>query len=429
MAKASIIINPLDNVAVALRDLKKGEVHEGVELCEDITKGHKFALRAIKKGEEVIKYGSSIAYATRDIPAGAHVHTHNVHTNLSGEIEYAYHPNVRPLAPVPPETFMGYRRKDSRAAIRNEIWIIPTVGCVNGIAEKLADMLRAETRCEGVDAIRAFTHNYGCSQLGDDHENTRRILRNMVLHPNAGAVLIVGLGCENNRPEAFREMPAEETLAVDKEDVENLVFGDRTSGFLTYDNTTTVDDVYYNDKVPFAYDYADKDPDVFPSYSSHGMHVAGIIAGNSVETMYDNDGKPLLDADGNELNFRGVAPQAQLAICKVFTDDDKSDVLGGAEQVDILAALEDCIKLGVDVINMSLGSSAGFAQEEDEYTAGVYARIREAGISLVVAASNDYSSGYGGPTGTNLTSNPDAGTVGAPSTYDESFSVANPLPT
>lgn len=225
--------------------------------------------------------------------------------------------------------------------------------------------------------------------------------------------------------EAFREMPAEETLAVDKEDVENLVFGDRTSGFLTYDNTTTVDDVYYNDKVPFAYDYADKDPDVFPSYSSHGMHVAGIIAGNSVETMYDNDGKPLLDADGNELNFRGVAPQAQLAICKVFTDDDKSDVLGGAEQVDILAALEDCIKLGVDVINMSLGSSAGFAQEEDEYTAGVYARIREAGISLVVAASNDYSSGYGGPTGTNLTSNPDAGTVGAPSTYDESFSVAS----
>lgn len=225
--------------------------------------------------------------------------------------------------------------------------------------------------------------------------------------------------------EAFSEMPDASTLAVNKEKVDELVFSDRTSGFLTYDNTTTVDDVYYNDKVPFAYDYADKDTDVFPSYSSHGMHVAGIIAGNSVETMYDNDGNPLLDADGNELNFRGVAPQAQLAICKVFTDDDKSAVLGGAEQVDILAALEDCVKLGVDVINMSLGSSAGFANEEDEYTEKVYESIREAGISLVVAASNDYSSGYGGPTGTNLTSNPDAGTVGAPSTYAEAFSVAS----
>lgn len=225
--------------------------------------------------------------------------------------------------------------------------------------------------------------------------------------------------------EAFSVMPDEETAARSKDDVENMIFDGSGKGLLQFDNSVTVDDVYYNAKVPFAYDYADKDADVFPSYSTHGTHVAGIIAGNSVEAVLDNDGNPILDDDGEPLTFVGVAPEAQLAICKVFTDNDQSMALGGAEMVDILAALEDCAKLGVDVINMSLGSSAGFSSDGDAYTQEVYSALREEGISLVVAASNDYSSGYGGPTGTNLTSDPDSGTVGSPSTYPEALSVAS----
>ncbi len=190
------------------------------------------------------------------------------------------------------------------------------------------------------------------------------------------------------------------------------------------------DDVYINEKVPFAFDYADRDTDVFPSYSQHGTHVAGIVAGKA-----DN----YTDKDGNVANepFRGVAPEAQLVICKVFTDDLDDESVGGAEAVDILDALEDCYNLNVDVINMSLGSSAGFssralcpsgAREEDEegyLMKSVYERIRNKGISLIVAASNDFSAGFGSAFGTNLTSNPDSGTVGSPSTFTGAMSVAS----
>lgn len=180
--------------------------------------------------------------------------------------------------------------------------------------------------------------------------------------------------------------------------------------------------VFYGEKVPFAYDYADDDPDVFPSYSSHGTHVAGIVAGQ-------DDSKQVNPEDPSE-TFIGVAPEAQLVICKVFTDDLDSQMIGGADAVDILAALEDCVTLGVDVINMSLGTSAGFTSEEglqegDFLVESVYEKIENSGISLVVAASNDYSSGYGGGNGTNLTSNPDSGTVGSPSTYAAALSVAS----
>ncbi len=184
-----------------------------------------------------------------------------------------------------------------------------------------------------------------------------------------------------------------------------------------------INDVYYNLKVPFAYDYADDDPNVFPSYNSHGTHVAGIVAGKS-DYVVNDQGTPA-DTDDDE-KFRGVAPLAQLVICKVFTDDLYDNTIGGADQVDLLAALEDCVKLGVDVINMSLGSSCGFADEKtDAYTNQVYDSIRSAGISLVCAASNDYSSGYGGGNGTNLASNPDSSTVGSPSTYYSALSVAS----
>lgn len=191
-------------------------------------------------------------------------------------------------------------------------------------------------------------------------------------------------------------------------------------------------DVYVNQKVPFAYDYADYDSDVYASYSQHGTHVAGIVAGKTDEHYTDEDGND----SGNP--FIGVAPEAQLVICKVFTDNLDSRDLGGAKAEDIMAALDDCVALGVDVINMSLGTSAGFSSEalriaenikgidtEGEELNRVFESIRNSGISLMVAASNDFSAGYGSQFGTNLASNPDSGTVGSPSTYDGAMSVAS----
>ena len=172
--------------------------------------------------------------------------------------------------------------------------------------------------------------------------------------------------------------------------------------------------MFYNTKVPFAYDYADDDADVFPQYSSHGTHVAGIVAGKSNYVVATGE------------TFLGVAPEAQLVIGKVFTDSLDNEGLGGANSIDILAAISDCVELGVDIINMSLGSSAGFSDtKSDTFTNSVYEKVRAAGINLVVAASNDYSSGFGGGNGTNLSSNPDSGTVGSPSTYDAALSVAS----
>ncbi len=192
-------------------------------------------------------------------------------------------------------------------------------------------------------------------------------------------------------------------------------------------------DVYVNEKVPFAYDYADSDADVYPSYNQHGTHVAGIVAGKS-DSYTDKDGNIAVDENGNKLSFRGVAPEAQLVICKVFTDNLDDPELGGAETVDILDALEDCVNLNVDVINMSLGSSCGFSsaalglsENDDEglLMNTVYENIRYAGISLVVAASNDFSAGYGSAFGTNLASNPDSGTIGSPSPFSGAMSVAS----
>ncbi len=188
--------------------------------------------------------------------------------------------------------------------------------------------------------------------------------------------------------------------------------------------TLSADDVYVNDKVAFAFDYADNDADVYPSYSNHGTHVAGIVAGYD-ETGYDKDNVHY------DETFKGVAPDAQLMICKVFTDDLDSESIGGAESENIMSALEDCVTLGVDVINMSLGTTAGFtltAEESDaegQFLFSVFDSIRAAGISLICAASNDYSAGYGSAFGTNLTSNPDSGTVGSPSTYYAALSVAS----
>ncbi|MGN0806820.1 MAG: UxaA family hydrolase [Candidatus Coproplasma sp.] len=204
MAKKTIIINPLDNVAVALADLGKGEIAEGVTLVEDVKKGHKFALRPIANGENIIKYGVPIAHATKDIAVGEWVHTHNVKTNLSENLEYEYAPVQCDLKPAKMRQVNVYPRANGDVGIRNEIWVIPTVGCVNGQVKEIIETFKAEYGEQGFDGVFTFTHPYGCSQLGDDHERTKLILQKMVRHPNAGGVLVVGLGCENNQMDAFK---------------------------------------------------------------------------------------------------------------------------------------------------------------------------------------------------------------------------------
>ena len=207
-------INPADNVVVAISALKAGEEisvdNMVIRLTEDVPAGHKIALKDFAEGENVIKYGYPIGHARQALKQGCWVNENNIRTNLAGLLSYTYDPKTVELdIPQRGLTFKGYRRKNGDVGVRNEIWIVPTVGCVNGIVNQLAENLRRETNGEGVDAIVAFPHNYGCSQLGDDHENTKKILRDMVLHPNAGAVLVVGLGCENNQPDVFREFVGE----------------------------------------------------------------------------------------------------------------------------------------------------------------------------------------------------------------------------
>ena len=215
----SIKIHPDDNVAVALQDLSRGEVVEGVTLQTDIPRGHKVALKDLEAGENVVKYGFPIGHVTRDVAAGSLIDHNCLKTNLEGLLDYSYTPSLVEIAPSPQvRTFKGYRRADGQVGIRNQIWVIPTVGCVNGVCQQIVDRFKAELCHSGrseessVDAIVCFPHNYGCSQLGQDHENTRTLLADMVHHPNAGGVLVVSLGCENNQLEAFRELvgPVEE---------------------------------------------------------------------------------------------------------------------------------------------------------------------------------------------------------------------------
>lgn len=207
-------INPADNVAVALQELAAGELVQlgdiQLLLKELIPAGHKFALSELAQGDHVIKYGYPIGHTLLTIEAGEWINEKKIKTNLEGVLDYEYNPEPVELdIPFRNLTFKGYKRANGEVGVRNEIWIIPTVGCVNGTANSLAEQLRRETNLKGVDAIVAYPHNYGCSQLGDDHENTRNILRDMVLHPNAGGVLVVGLGCENNQVSAFRELLGE----------------------------------------------------------------------------------------------------------------------------------------------------------------------------------------------------------------------------
>lgn len=207
-------INPADNVAVALEDLQKGAVATfsdaaTVTLLEDIPRGHKFTLRSLSEGENVIKYGYPIGHVIRDAAAGTLVDHSSIKTNLSGILDYTYEPSLVEIPPAKEKrTFMGFRRSDGQVGVRNQIWVVPTVGCVNGIISELVKRFSEEIagKMGSVDAVVAYPHNYGCSQLGDDHENTRQILADIVHHPNAGGVLVVSLGCENNQLSSFREL-------------------------------------------------------------------------------------------------------------------------------------------------------------------------------------------------------------------------------
>ena len=204
-----IKINPADNVAVALQDLVKGEAVEGVTLSMDVPRGHKVLLKDLKAGENVVKYGFPIGHVTRDAAAGTVVDHTCIKTNLEGLLEYRYEPSFElPESDKRTVSFRGFRRADGQVGIRNQIWVIPTVGCVNGICEQIVERFRAEIAGKegSVDAVVAFPHNYGCSQLGADHENTRTVLADMVHHPNVGGVLVVSLGCENNQLDAFKEL-------------------------------------------------------------------------------------------------------------------------------------------------------------------------------------------------------------------------------
>ena len=209
-------IHPADNVAVALADLQTGMVVSTgsvtVVLKEDIPAGHKIALTDLKMGDVVVKYGFPIGALKADRPAGTLINEKYLKT-LLGEIkDYTYTPvEIPSLEGDRKLSFRGYERKNGEAGIRNEIWIVPTVGCVNGVANELVKLFNekvatAEPGTEGFEGIHVFTHTWGCSQLSDDHENTRKILRDMILHPNAGGVLVLGLGCENNQVAALKTL-------------------------------------------------------------------------------------------------------------------------------------------------------------------------------------------------------------------------------
>ena len=175
-------------------------IHKSDNVEVNIEDGHKYAIKPIRKGENIIKYGQPIGHALLDISVGEHVHTHNVKTNLSGKLDYTYTPEFTEIEkPAFPETFMGYVRENGEIGIRNDIWIVNTVGCVNKTAEILAKKTGA----------KAFLHPFGCSQLGDDQAVTQKVLKGLVNHPNAGGILVLGLGCENNNIDLFKTVLGE----------------------------------------------------------------------------------------------------------------------------------------------------------------------------------------------------------------------------
>ena len=204
-------INENDKVVVALKTIPAGETvtvdvqgeKRQITALEEIPAGHKMAICDIPAGAEVIKYGYRIGNAKEDIRAGAWVHTHNLKTALGDLLEYQYEPVEVEEKCTEDVTFMGFERPDGKVGVRNEIWIVPTVGCVNNVANAIAR--QANRFVKGtVEEVIAFPHPYGCSQMGDDQEHTRQILADLINHPNAGGVLVLGLGCENSNIDVLK---------------------------------------------------------------------------------------------------------------------------------------------------------------------------------------------------------------------------------
>ena len=224
----TLIINKLDNVAVALTNLNKDEVYEGVTLIEDIPCGHKFALKDISENSNVIKYGYPIGHATKNILKGSHVHVSNTKTNLSGELQYSYHPQfVKNKYQNENVKVKVYKRKFNRYGIRNNLFIVPLVGCVNSQAELIRQNVLKQIDKNLIDDVIVLKHPYGCSQMGDDMKYTIDTLQSIVKHPNAGGVLVFALGCENNQLEPFKasltDYDEDRVLFLKAQDVEDEV--------------------------------------------------------------------------------------------------------------------------------------------------------------------------------------------------------------
>lgn len=210
-----ILVYKNDNVVVTLKDLTEGTVitvdGQEIVLKNDTPFGHKVAIKGIAKGENIIKYGYPIGHAKEAIAVGEWIHTHNTKTNLSGTLEYSYAPVQPAKLPVPvvERTFNGYVRDNGEVGIRNEVWVINTVGCINKTAEIITKMANEQFKDKAIDGVYHYPHLFGCSQLGDDLLNTQKILSNLVHHPNAGSVLVLGLGCENNYVSEFKKVIGE----------------------------------------------------------------------------------------------------------------------------------------------------------------------------------------------------------------------------
>ena len=214
--KGYLKINANDNVAVVLADvLTAGDVVEldgqRVVVQQEVARGHKVALVDMGAGQQVVKYGYPIGHLTQAVKAGEWIHTHNLKSDLCDNLKYTYTPKSYDVEFQRDDNLrvMGYLRASGEMGIRNELWIVPTVGCVNGQAQAIAERLRRECDCSHLDDVRVYTHNYGCSQLGDDHANTQRALAALIKHPNAGGVLVLGLGCENNQIASLKEVMGE----------------------------------------------------------------------------------------------------------------------------------------------------------------------------------------------------------------------------
>ena len=208
--KAALQLHQNDNVAIALQPLKQGQEYRVSDKLlvpsQDIQKGHKVALKDIECEQSVVKYGSPIGHVTSSVKAGDWIHVNNLKTNLSDELSYQFtspFTSKRATEDDSPAVQI-YRRSNGDVAIRNELWIIPTVGCVNGMAKLMVQEFLQQHPTLAIDGVHVFPHQFGCSQLGDDLENTKVLLQNMALHPNSGGVLVVGLGCENNQVSAFK---------------------------------------------------------------------------------------------------------------------------------------------------------------------------------------------------------------------------------